>query len=61
VDSTNVALGFAHVLSTIGGIFDTIMDPDLSGWEKFTSVLSAIAILIPTIFSLVKSLKDLFS
>jgi hypothetical protein len=33
----------------LSSIFDTIRDPDISGWEKFTTILTTLSMLIPTL------------
>jgi hypothetical protein len=59
VASTQVVFSFSSALSMLGGITDTLQDPDMSGWEKFTSILTTLTMLIPTLLSLWTSLKTL--
>jgi hypothetical protein len=35
----------------LGGLYDVITNPDLSTWEKFTTVLTTVSMLIPVITS----------
>lgn len=37
--------------SSLSSMIDTIFDPELSGWEKFTSVLMSLSFVIPGIIS----------
>ena len=55
------AMNAAMALNMVGSVFDTIKDPDASGWEKFTSILMTLGMLIPTLISLWSSLKSIIS
>ena len=48
---------FAMALTSIKGIIDTLSDPDLTWFEKFTSVLTTVGFLIPSIISGIESLN----
>ena len=61
VAGVSAATSFASALSMIGGIWDTLSDPDLSGWEKFTTVLTTLSMLIPTLVTLWTSLKTVIN
>ena len=59
VAGANAAMSFASALSMIGGIWDTLQNPDLSGWQKFTTVLTTLGMLIPTLITTWESLQKL--
>jgi sorbitol-specific phosphotransferase system component IIC len=61
VTSTNIALSAASAVTMLGNIFTSLTDPDTSGWEKFTSVLTTLTALIPTLVILYKSLTTLIN
>ncbi|MDD4804361.1 MAG: phage tail tape measure protein [Candidatus Pacebacteria bacterium] len=39
----------AMLLSSLGGLFDTLSNPDISGFEKLTAVLTTIAMVVPMV------------
>jgi hypothetical protein len=45
----------------MGGMWDTLQDPDLSGWEKFTYIMTTLGMLIPTLVTAWTSLKTVIS
>ena len=45
-------------LQTLGGLWDTLTDPNVSGWEKFTTVVSTLLTVIPGVIISFKQLKD---
>jgi NADH:ubiquinone oxidoreductase subunit 2 (subunit N) len=45
----------------LGSAFETIMDPDVSGWEKFLTILTTLSMIIPTVVSIYKTFKQLLS
>ena len=61
VTSANFALSAASAINMLQGAFDTLADPDVSGWEKFTTILTTLGMLIPTLISLWTSFKTLLS
>ena len=61
VDCANVAFSTATALSMLGSAFDTLKDPDVSGWQKFVTVLTTVGMVIPTLVSLFSTFKSLLS
>lgn len=59
VASANAAMSFASALSMVGGMWDTLRNPDLSGWQKFTTVLTTLGMLIPTLITAWNSFQTL--
>ena len=55
------ATAAASALSMLGDITDTLSDPDTSGWEKFTRVLTTVSILIPTLITAWTALKTIIN
>jgi hypothetical protein len=58
---TAIATGLTGLASTISGVsnmFSTLFDPDVSGWEKFLTVLTTVATIIPTLTMTMGALKD---
>jgi hypothetical protein len=49
----------ASAINMLGTMFDTLSDPDVSGWEKFTTILTTLSMLIPTMISLWGTFKTL--
>ena len=47
----------AMALTTFKSLIDTISNPDVSGWEKFTAIFMNIGMLIPTVIRGFESLK----
>jgi hypothetical protein len=45
----------------LGNAFDTLKDPDVSGWEKFVTVLTTVGMVVPTLISLWKTFKTLLT
>lgn len=45
----------ASIVTSLGSAVQALANPDLSGWEKFTAVLSSIGMLIPSIMSSMSS------
>lgn len=45
----------ASIVTSLGSAVQALGNPDLSGWEKFTAVLSSIGMLIPSIMSSMSS------
>jgi len=44
----------------LGGIVDTLADPDLTGWEKFLAIMSTVAMIIPMVVSVYTNLSKAF-
>ena len=59
ISTANVAMAASSAISMLGSIFDTLKDPDLSGWQKFVSILGSMALLIPTLITLWSNFKAL--
>jgi hypothetical protein len=49
VSTANLAFNAATAISMLGSAFNTLKDPDVSGWEKFVSLFTALAMVIPPI------------
>ena len=47
----NTIMSVSMVLSSLRGIWDTLENPDMSGWEKFISILGTAAFIIPSIIT----------
>ena len=47
--SAKALSGFVTVVNTIKGSLETVMDPDLSGWEKFTAIIGAASSVMMTL------------
>ena len=54
--AASTALSFVSILNSAKGAFDALTNPDLSGWEKFTSVLSSLAMIVMMTVSVMESL-----
>jgi len=61
VESANVAFNVATALSMVSSAIDTLKDPDVSGMQKLVTVLSTMGMVLPTIISLIGTMKKLFS
>lgn len=46
----------AMTLQSFNSIMQTLSDPDISGWEKFTSVLFSISMIVPGVSSVLRGL-----
>lgn len=60
----NIVQGISNLtmgLSSLTAIVDTISNPDLSGWEKFTSVLMSVSMAMGSFLPILKSAKALYS
>lgn len=60
----NIVQGISNLtmgLSSLTAIADTISNPDLSGWEKFTSVLMSVSMAMGSFLPILKSAKALYS
>jgi hypothetical protein len=45
----------------LSSAWDTIKDPDVSGWDKFLSIMTTLGMVIPTFISIYKTLKSVIS
>ena len=61
VQSANFAFSAASALSMLGGAFDKLRDPDVSGWDKFLTILTTLGMVVPTLVSLFTTFKTLLS
>ena len=48
------------VANSVKGITDTLSDPDMSGWEKFISIMGTVGINIGVLMSTIKQLNGAF-
>jgi hypothetical protein len=51
-------MSFTAALNSLGGMWNTLKDPDISGWEKFISVFSTLAMVIPMVVNVFKGIKS---
>ena len=61
VTGVTAATAAASAVSLLSGMIDTLNNPDVSGWEKFTTVLTTLSMLIPTLITLWSSLKTIIN
>ena len=61
VESANVAFNVASAISMVNSAIDQLKDPDVSGMQKLVTVLSTMGMVLPTIISLIGTMKKLFS
>ena len=61
VESANLAFSAGTALQMLGSAFDTLKNPDVSGWEKFLTVLTTLGMVLPTLVSLFSTLRSLLS
>ena len=61
VESANVAFSVASAISMVNSAIDTLKDPDVSGMQKLLTVITTMSMVLPTIISLVGTMKKLFS
>lgn len=61
VEGTNAVFSLTSALNMMESIWDTLNNPDMSGWEKFISVLSTTAMMIPTVINGANSLQKALS
>ena len=59
VAGASAATSLASALSTIGGMWDVLEAPDLSGWEKFTTILANLGTLALTLTATWTAFKTL--
>lgn len=45
------AMSFGMVLSSLDGMISTLFDDDMSGWEKFISIVTTLGMMLPMIIS----------
>ena len=61
VEGANVAFSAAMSFQMLSSMIDTLNSPDVSGWEKFSSVLMTLGMTIPMLISVWGTLKSLIS
>ena len=61
VESANLAFSVASAFQMLSSAWDTIKDPDVSGWDKFLSIMMTLGMVIPTFISIYKTLKSVIS
>ena len=61
VAGAQAAMSAAMMINSLRGAINTLKDPDISGWEKFTSVLMSLGMTIPGLVSIWKSLKTVIN
>ena len=61
VESANLAFSAASAFQMLSSAWDTIKDPDVSGWDKFLSIMMTLGMVIPTFVSIYKTLKSVIS
>jgi hypothetical protein len=61
VKSADSVMSLTSGLTSLTSIFSTLSNPDLSGWEKFTSVLMSLGMGIPMLISGFTGLKSAFT
>lgn len=61
VETSTVIFSVFSLANAFSGIVDAINNDDLSGWEKFTSILTSISLMAPMLISNFKTLKNVVS
>lgn len=61
VESVNVALSMASAITMVSSAITTLSDPDVSGWDKFLTILTTLSMLVPTLISVFKTLQSVLS
>ena len=61
IECANTAMSFASALQMLGGMYDTLSNPDVSGWDKFISVFSTLAMTIPMVINAWKGLQTIMN
>ena len=61
VESANLAFSVASAFQMLGSAVETMMNPDVSGWEKFLTILTTLSMIIPTVTSIYRTFKQLLS
>ena len=58
VNGATAAFSMVSAISMLSSAYDTLHDPDLSGWEKFSSISMSLMMALPMLISSFKSLND---
>lgn len=48
--------GVVNILNQLKGLSDAFTNPDLTGWERFSAILSSIGFMVPSIVSVLKNI-----
>lgn len=48
--------GVANIVNQVKGLFSSFTNPDLTGWERFSTILSSIGFMIPSVISMMKNI-----
>ena len=48
--------GVVNILNQLKGLSDAFTNPDLTGWERFSEILSSIGFMVPSILSVLKNI-----
>ena len=48
--------GVVNILNQLKGFSDAFTNPDLTGWERFSEILSSIGFMVPSIISVLKNI-----
>ena len=51
INAANSTMQLTMGLNALSNVFDVISNPDLSGWEKFSAILSSLAIGVPALIN----------
>ena len=54
-----VVAGVTTAISALKGAWETLTDPDVSGWDKFVAILSSITTVIMTLIPAISTLKSI--
>jgi hypothetical protein len=46
----------ASAITMVSSAITTLADPDVSGWDKFLTILTTLSMLVPTLISVFKTL-----
>lgn len=61
VQSANAIFNISSLLSMFGSLTDTLASPDVSGWQKFVTILSTLGMMLPILINLIGTSKKLLS
>ena len=59
VSAANSAMSLGMALSSLQGAWNTLQDPDMSGWEKFLSLSTSLGMAIPMLVSSMSGLNSM--
>jgi len=58
VSTASAVMSLSSAISMLGSLVDTLQNPDMSGWEKFLSVLTTLGMVIPMVIMAWKAFSD---